>query len=67
MKNGIYKKYISISSIFISIFLIAFGDASGQVNPGWAHVKYAIYFTSGDVEKLLSILMIFKKQWSMAR
>jgi hypothetical protein len=61
MKNDILKWYGSICSALLFIVLVLSGTASGQVNPGWAHVKYAIYFTSGDVEKLLSDSDAFQK------
>jgi hypothetical protein len=35
--------------------------SSGQVKAGWQHLKYAIYFTSGDVESLLSDPVAFQK------
>jgi len=61
MKNDIFDIYISISSVLALVLLMFSDTASAQTNQGWAHLKYAIYFTSGDVENLLADAGAFQK------
>ena len=65
------KSYAKIfkwgSFIFTIIFFLSI-PVSGQnnnggssINNGWAHLKYAIFFTHGDIEKLLADSAQFRK------
>ncbi len=63
--SNIFKSGITF---LISAFLILSCTASAQnnnggpnMNNGWAHLKYAVFFTHNDVEKLLADPVQFKK------
>ena len=40
--------------IFLCLMFLGGTQANGQPTTGWHHVRYALYFTSSDVDKLLS-------------
>jgi hypothetical protein len=61
MKNDIFDWCVSKSSVLALIFLLVTNISFAQTNTGWAHLKYSIFFTSGDVERLLSDPAAFKK------
>ena len=61
MKNNVSNWYISLCSVILLTILISPCSASGQSNPQWAHVKYAIYFTARDVDMLLADSAAFEK------
>ncbi len=62
MKTFHYK-YLSIffTSFLCAFFLITNTTLAQNSNNGWPNVKYAIYFTSGDVEHLLADSIQFQK------
>jgi hypothetical protein len=58
-----FKNKITIYSAFIFYFILNLNNTLCQSNSvkGWTNVKYAIYFTSGDVERLLADSIQFNK------
>jgi hypothetical protein len=61
MKNDIFNRRASVYTVFVIMFLLFSASASAQLNPGWANLKYAVYFTSGDVERLLADSAAFER------
>ncbi len=62
--NGAPSSAVFVLTVVISILIIPFASVSVQgaaKAPGWPHLKYALYFTSHDVDSLLSTPERFKK------
>ncbi len=71
MKNLIKKYFIAGSLILVTMLGFARGTSIAQTNDRvsdangrWQHLKYAIFFTSGDVERLLADSVQFQKTMS---
>ncbi len=63
--KGVLRKYF----ISVSVFLTAMSGSIGcisiaQTNGGWKHLKYAIFFTSTDVQRLLADPAQFQRTMS---
>lgn len=61
MKKYISKFFPLLSASLIFILLFNSDPVSGQQNSGWQNLKYSIFFTHGDVQKLLSDQAKFKE------
>jgi hypothetical protein len=60
--NFFNNKYFSVCAVLIFVSLIYTNSTLGQnKSNGWTNVKYAIYFTSGDIEHLLADSIQFQK------
>ena len=59
------KRLLPLSTVLLIFILIISNNSWGKVKmvtaSGWSNLKYAIYFTHGDIENLLSDSMQFKK------
>lgn len=61
MKNLLLKFPVSCSIVFTILMGIDQSNSFAQAGGGWQHLKYAIFFTSRDVEQLLEDSVQFQK------
>ena len=54
MKKFIYKFFPLLSIAFTCVLFVNAATVKAQSKAGWKNLKYAIFFTHGDVERLLA-------------
>ena len=63
--NFLSKKLLLLGTFLLIFILTSFNNSWGKVKmdntSGWSNLKYAIYFTHGDIENLLADSIQFKK------
>ena len=64
MKNNTRRFSILGTIVLIFVLLVDVNSVFCQANKGWAHLKYSIFFTHGDLENLLSNDAKFKETMS---
>ncbi len=61
MKNLTHKFSLSACAAFAALLIFTGSNLFAQGDGGWKHLKYAIFFTSYDVEHLLADSVQFQK------